>query len=369
MMSVRNIEDLNLDEVTEEMLLEECIALGEALGVDTSQGSIYRDACDGHIIRTAKFFEDLRQVGQIISLDTCTGDFLEEKLRERALEFNPPADTAASYYVTFVGNIPELGAVMMCDEHFFTLGRSEDGERYIITSEETGTEMNTLAPGLPVIPEEDVDDMISAVLGELAVPALDRESDDSARIRLHNRIAGSDENGNIAQVQSWCESVEGVGRARIIPLWNGPNTVKGIIISRDGGVPSKEVVDAVQEYVDPGANGMGEGKATIGQVFTAEAAQQVPISVSVSVIKSDSASLEAIQSEIGKVLKDYCKEIALGQNHAAELRYNRISAAIMDMEEIIDHADLLVNGGTKNITFEKNQIPAAGEVSVSGDIL
>lgn len=38
---VKNIADLNLDEITEEFLYEQCEDMGEELGVDTRQGSIY----------------------------------------------------------------------------------------------------------------------------------------------------------------------------------------------------------------------------------------------------------------------------------------------------------------------------------------
>ena len=46
-MAIRNIEDLAIDEITEETLLDQCIDMGDELGVDTNQGSIYRDASDG----------------------------------------------------------------------------------------------------------------------------------------------------------------------------------------------------------------------------------------------------------------------------------------------------------------------------------
>ena len=41
MANVRNIEDLSLDDITEEFLLDECIDMGDELEVDTRQGSIY----------------------------------------------------------------------------------------------------------------------------------------------------------------------------------------------------------------------------------------------------------------------------------------------------------------------------------------
>ncbi len=364
----RNIEDLNLDEITEELLLDEAIDIGDELEVDTRQGSIYRDAADGHVIRTAKFFNDLRQVSEIISLDSCTGEVLDERLRERGLQRNPPESTQAIYYVEYVGAKPEIGDVVTCEGYFFTVDVL-DGKDVII-SEEYGSEMNNLLPGSPVIPELDVDGLESATLKELAVPALDVESDDSARTRLINRISGPDENANISQVKTWCESVEGVGRARIIPLWDGPMSVKGVIISRDGGVPTSKVVEDVQKYIDPGSEGMGEGVAPIGQKFTAAAAEGVKINVSVTIIKRAEASGQTIKEELEKQLKEYYKTIALAEyTQEIQVRYTRISAIITEMEDVIDHENLLVNGSEDNVEFTVSQIPVFGEVVINGDIL
>ena len=110
---IRNFEDLNLEDIDEDFLRQQAEELGEELGVDTREGSIYMDAAAGHIIRTSKFFNDMRQIETIISLSTCTGDVLTEKMAERGLKRNPPAPTAAIYAVTFVGTQPEVGDRMI----------------------------------------------------------------------------------------------------------------------------------------------------------------------------------------------------------------------------------------------------------------
>lgn len=366
-MMVRNIEDLHLEEITEEFLTEECEDMGQKLDVDTRQGSLYRDAAAGHIIRISKFFDNLRSVNKIISLDTCTGEILDEYMRMRGLYRNPSKATPAKYHVHFTGIKPAVGSVMSSAGHFFTLQMEDDS--YILVSEELGTDMNDLLEGELVIPETDVDGLISATLGKIAVPALDIENDDSARRRLHNRISGPDENGNKSHIRTWCESVEGVGRARVIPLWKGDNTVAAVIISKDGEVPTEEIIENVQEYLDPGAAGMGEGVATIGQFFTALSSQPVIINVSVTVIKTSSISYSEIQEDFREKLTEYCRSIAMMEEFSADIkvRYNRIGAILSNMESVIDYEGLLVNGGLENISFNIYQIPVMGEVIVNGD--
>lgn len=358
-MEVRNLVDLKLEEITEEFLLTECLEMGQKLGVDIRQGSIYRDASDGHIIRTSKFFNDLRQINKILSIYTCTGEVLEERLKERGMARNPEKDTKAKYYVEFEGAEPSIGARMSCEGHYFTLEKLDD--RFVIVSEEAGTKMNQLVAGSPVIPDRDVDKLIRATLQELAIPAIDQESDESARKRLLDKIAGPAENGNKTQVKAWCESVEGVGRARVIPLWNGPNTVKGILIGTDGGVANKTIVEAVQNYIDPEASGMGEGVATIGAHFTATAAEAVVINISVSIFQKIGNLKELVIESI----KKYIHDLALSSSERVTVRYTRIGALISQIDQIVDYDDLKINGGTENIECTIEQIPVLGEVTIN----
>lgn len=367
-MAVLNIGDLKLEEITEDFLQEEMIDMGAELGVDVRQGSLYRDAGEGHAFRTAKFFNDLRQVVDIISIFSCTGDVLDEHLFERGLSRNPPEDTSATYYVEFVGAEPEIGTRMICEEYFFTVDRLDDG-MWVIVSEDTGTEMNNIAPGTAVVPERDIKGLKSAKVIGLAVPAVDRESDEEARRRLQNKLSGPDENGNISQMMTWCESVPGVGRARIIPLWNGPNTVKCVIIAADGLAPTEEIVEAVQEYLDPGEDGMGEGVATIGQICTVVAAEPVIINVSVMVFKNEESTYSEIREKFTEGLEDYFKSIALeSYSSSIKVRYTRIGAALTDIEDVIDYDNLALNGKTENISFSISQIPVLGEVTIYEDI-
>ena len=364
MSEFRNVEEIGLDEITEDFLRDECIDMGMDLGVDTRQGSIYRDAAEGHIIRTTKFFDDLRMVNEIISLATCTGDVLDDKLKERGLQRNPPEATPARYYCNFEGEQPEVGDMLTCEGHVFYVESVED--RVVIVSEETGTDMNSLPQGVPVVPEVDVDELISCTLEEIAVAAQDEEDDDTARQRLINKISGPDESANISQVKSWCEAQEGVGRARVIPLWNGPLTTKAVIITPDGTVPSEYVVDAVQEFLDPGCTGLGEGMCPIGLFATVAPAEALPINIEVTIQRDTTYTLAEIQELIEASVTAYLKGLALAEysENTNTVRYTRISSIISNTEGVIDYSRLYVNETIVNIVFTQLQIPTLGTVTV-----
>lgn len=372
MSDYRDISDLGMDEITAEFLREKCIEMGTELEVDTRQGSLYRDAAEGHITRIAEQYDFMRSIAQIIKINTCTGEVLDAKLHERGLYRNPPFPTPAHYYCNFIGAVPVEGDLLTCSGYTFTVESVvEDGDdlTVIIVSTETGTAMNYLIPGTAVIPEIDVDGLISCTLGALYDPAEDAESDDSARARLIRRVAGPDENGNISQIRTWCEAVEGVGKARIIPLWDGPMTVKAVLIGLDGKGAVPSIVAATQEYIDPGCAGMGEGKAAIGQFVTVVAAENLAINVSVSIVKQAEVSFQTVTAKIEEALNAYLKSLAQEEySSQIQVRYARVSATIMDLEEVIDLDNLLVNGGVENITFTIYEVPVLGEVTVNGDI-
>lgn len=342
MAKIRNIEDLDLEDITEESLLMQAIEMGDELGVDTNQGSIYRDACDGHITRVAKFFDDLSQVSEIISINTCTGDVLDERLYEHGMARTPADDTAAAYKVVFVGAEPEEGDVMACDDHDFTANKDSDGN-WLLTSVETGTALNGLVPGLPVVPEIDVDDMISATLGELVTPALDMEDDDSARTRLLERLSRQTGNGNKSDIENWCKSIDGVGAAIVTPCWNGAGTVKAVIISTDGGVPSDDVINAVQAYIDPGATGMGEGMAPIGCTFTAAPARASIFTVTATIVLASNAVITAVQSDFENRLKDYFKTCNLNGNGNVKFTKSKILSLLLTTDGVSECQDLVTN--------------------------
>lgn len=371
MSDYRNISDLKLEEITEEFLRDQCIEMGTDLNVDTRQGSFYRDSAEGHIRRTAYFFDALRHVAEIIGLTTCTGDVLNEYLIGKGLTRNPPAATPAHYYCNYTGAVPEVGDIVTCDRHEFTVESVTTVNNtltVIIVSTETGTEMNYLAQGTTVIPAIDVNGLISCTLGALYDPAEDAEDDESARERFLNSIAGPDGNGNASQIRSWCESVEGVGKARIVPLWNGPTTVKAVLIGEDGKGAATSIVNAAQAYIDPNASGMGEGVAAIGQFVTCVAATSLTIDVSLSVVKQNDVSLSTVKSKIEAAITAYLKSLAMEDyTSGIKVRYQRISALIMDLDEVVDIDDLLVNSDTENISFTVYQVPVLGEVTVSED--
>lgn len=350
------------DEMTEEYFLRQAEQMGTELGVDVSQGSIYMDAAKGHIIRASKFFEDLRITFDMLAIDTAPKEILIERGKERGLPIHEA--TPSKWGATFEGATPSIGDRFFVDEFFFTWKNEEN--IYFLEAETTGTATNNLTPGSALVPVINIDGLTAATLGELITAGTDEEDTESYRTRLKEKISGPAENGNKQHYKTWCEEVTGVGRARIIPLWNGPNTVKGIIISTEGAVPLQTVVDAVQEYVDPGAAGLGEGVANLGAHFTAEGAAGLAIDVSFTATLREGYTLASATTEAETAFRAYLKKLALEsvENETIVVRLSAVGAIISGLSSILDYYDLKLNGAASNIEPGTNEVAILGEVVI-----
>ena len=78
----------------------------------------------------------------------------------------------------------------------------------------------------------------------------DKESDVELRKRFTEYVSHPITSGNKWQYISWAKSVDGVGDAKCLPLWNGAGTVKVIIVDSEKQLAGSELINKVQSYID-----------------------------------------------------------------------------------------------------------------------
>lgn len=383
------------EEFTEEYFLKKAKDLGDEIGIDTRTGSVYMDMAAGHCLRAAFFFANLTELFNMFALDTCYADVLDDKANEWGLERHPA--TPAQFKFTLKG-VPEEGydpddpdapddpprvqVKVSVGTRFFAEGSGyyffvveDDDENQYLEAETDGSACNVLSAGTEIVPVDDIDDLEEAVLGEIYTPGADEETDDDLRTRLREKIAGPAENGNRQHYKTWCESIDGVGRARIDPLFAGENTVRGILFSPDGGPVGEAVVAAVQEYIDPivdgyvvedrdgnsckCGDGLGDGVANIGAHFFAMSAKILEILVSFTVVLKDGFTLEECKAAATEAVTNYLQDLSLetGEGEEITIRISAIGAMISDLEMVLDYYDLTLNGGTTNVVVTTSEAP------------
>ena len=347
---------------TYDELLKEALSAAPA-EIDKREGSVFYTAVAGALLKVAQYYADCAHMYDLVFLTTAVGEYLDRKGVELGLGRN--GATRAVYAFTYEGTLPIAGSRFFADNKYFAVITDDGALR--LRAETYGTQGNTIVAGTPAVPVNTIQGLASAAFGELIDPGVDVESDEDYRQRIRAKIAGPAENGNRQHYKTWCESVAGVGRARIIPLWNGENTVKGVIVSTEGTPAADAVVERVQEYVDPGGTGLGNGVANIGAYFTAVAAGASTIDVSFEAALANGAAVDQAKAEATEALTEYLRETALytQEDETMTVRVSTIGAMILALPSVLDYADLQVNGGTANIEIGIEDVPVLGEVTVS----
>lgn len=180
---------------------------------------------------------------------------------------------------------------------------------------------------------------------------VDRESDDSLRKRYFERVQRPITSGNPNHFRKWALEVVGVRDVRVYPVWNGPLTVKVVILA-DDGVPSQTLIDATKVHI--------ETERPIGADVTVIGAIDFGIDVAATLYLTSGADLGAVQEAITAEINEYFRELAFSD---PVVRISAIQRILLDNASIRDYAGLMLNGGTGNIEIVGDAIPVLRTVN------
>lgn len=250
-----------------------------------------------------------------------------------------------------------IGSRWNCDLYNYTileyLGQEDGYYAYSMQCETAGISPNTFTGSLSPITEAPLG-ISYAELIECLIEGEDETPDDEVRETYFEYVKNTVSDGNVAQYERWCNEFDGIGHAKIFPLWNGANTVKVSILSASNGVATEKLVDKFQEHLDPNSEGMGNGVAPIGAIVTVTTASEKTIDVSATVtLKSgytDTAHLDG-------VLEQYFKEISYDK---LNVPYMSVGSALLNANGVDGITNLTLNGGTADIALGEEEIPVLG---------
>ncbi len=361
------------EDYTYERLLEDVLH-NAPKGIDTRQGSIFYDAISGILLKVAKLYTDIDSIVEMTTVATATGEALDTRASEYAIK--RLSATKAKYYALFEGTTPNIGERFYYDGAYFSFQLDEKGVFYF-EAEKAGKSGNDIYADTPAVPVNNIEGLISATFGEIYERGSDTEDDESLRNRVIEKISGPAENGNKQHYKTWCESIDGVGRARIFPLWNGENTVKAVLIDTTGKPCGAAKVAEVQDYVDPASkgltatingkdyvvgDGLGNGKANIGAHFTAVAANALEITVSFTAELTNEAVKDTVKQEAQKAMEEYIKNMVLKESENMVVRVSAVGAILSKVKNLVDYTNLQLNGAIKNIIPKEDDVPVLKEV-------
>lgn len=189
---------------------------------------------------------------------------------------------------------------------------------------------------------------------------VDEEDDETLRQRTKEENQREEGDGNISDYQAWAKQVPGVGNVLVEPLWQGEGTVRVVILDLDGRPAPQPTIDAVQEHLDPGSQGIGEGMAPAGAKVTVHTATTISISAAIpDLIASPGYTLEQAKTNAEAALDDYLFKV----NPGGVIKVREAAAEVIQAPGVDNMGDLLLEGSRDNISLEVNELAQLGSVT------
>ena len=248
---------------------------------------------------------------------------------------------------------------------------------YQMTAETAGTIGNEYTG--PILPISTIPGLTSASLTDILVPGDDTETDEAFRERIIEALNERPFGGNIASYRQYVLGLDGVGAVQIYPTWNGGGTVKLSVLGADWLPASAELVENVQNAVDPPPNqGLGLGMAPIGAQVTVAAPTELTVNVSAALTLQSGYQIGQVQQPIEDAIEAYLLTIRKEWDtntsttsvvYGADVYLARITAAIVGVTGVVNATNVQLNGGTADLTLTENgttqQVPVMGTVTLT----
>ncbi|WP_251612876.1 baseplate J/gp47 family protein [Senimuribacter intestinalis] len=304
---------------------------------------------------------EINRARELFDVDNLTGEMLERFIRQRKGLIRKAATHASGEL-----QVQGFGTVTTGD-----LFETENGVQFAatetVTIDGSGTVRIEAVEGgnVGIVGANTITQMPVTLEGitlcnnrEATEGGYDAETDDSLRNRYYTKLRTPDSGANKYAYRNWALEVSGVGDAKVFPLGHGDNTVDVVVIDAEKKPASDTLVKAVQDYIDPGSEGKGEGVAMIGAHCYVSSAAGLWVDVTGKITMT--ATQAELERAIKKSIERYLASIAYSGRNVS---YAQISNAIIETEGVIDIEGLMINEGTANIAVPERSVAVLGVVT------
>ena len=321
--------------------------------VDTSEGSFLFDAIAPCVAELYEAYLYIDELEKRVYADTSYDEYLERRCAERGIYRKQATHSIRKGY--FDNAVP-IGSRWGKEEVTYIITELMQDGAYLLKCEQSGVIGNRYDGNLINI--DAVENINSAILGEVVISGANAEQDDALRSRYFNSFEKEAFGGNIADYKEKVGSIEGVGQVKVYPAWNGGGTVKLRLLDSENNIPSSKLIDKVQTKVDPVQNsGEGLGIAPIGHSVTVESANEVSVQLTTHLTFKGS-SWENVSSRVNQVIEDYFNELRANWSESdLVVRISQIESRILEIEGIIDIEDTMLNDSTRNLYLSGEDVP------------
>lgn len=339
------------EEILAEMLIESKLPSSKV------EGTFENDVLASNAVEFNKVEVEMEEMHRSAFGMTAWNEYLDMKAEGHGVVRRQAVKAIGTVTVTGNGTVAEgsyfqtaLGTRFVALETVAVNGTADINVEAVVA----GANGNVAAGTITVIPMS-IAGINSVINAEATHDGYDREDDETYRERYLKHVRLPAVSGNPAQYVEWAMEVEGVGAARCIRAWNGPNTVKVVIANANFESASDYLVQQVYDHIQ-------EIRA-IGAMLTVVSAKQKAIDISAEIIGSLN------ETDFRQGLLDYFQRLTQrimtsGENRKSYyVSYAQISSIILVEGEADDHNNFTINGSKENITLADEELPTIGTVT------
>ena len=352
--------------------------------IDKREGSIIYDAVAPAAMVSAQQSLSLATIIRETYIKTAQGEFLDYRAVEHGTNRYAATNTEVKAKFNDDDGNPvnvEVGdrfASIAESPIFYTVIKSNGDGTAEMQAEEAGTSANSyLGQVLPVTPN---DNLAWAEITEITIPARDEENDEHLRARLLNTNSWVAYGGNVADYLNMTSKINDVGATQVYPTWDGPGTVKLVILNNNLMPASSTLVKKVKEEIDPEeSTTQGYGLAPIDHRVTVVAPETFEVNIAVNVTVADSANIDTIKANIKTSLEEFFKSLrrdwsvidsVTGRGYKLIVYRSKILSRVMTLEGVANATMPQLNGEDEDLQLvfsnTTSQLPVLGEVTVNG---
>lgn len=328
--------------------------------VDKREGSVIWDALAPAAVELQLMYIEFDIILKETFGDTASREYLIRRAKERGI--TPYPATYALLKGEFNIDVP-IGSRFSLNELNYSVVEQIGTGVFKMECETLGVQGNKYFGDL--IPIDYIDGLQTAKLTELLIPGEDEEDTEPLRTRYFESFDTKPFGGNQKDYIQKTNSIAGVGSTKVTPIWDGGGTVKLTILNSEFDKASSELVNTVQQVIDPTKDGHGIGVAPIGHIVTVDTTEEIAVNITSNIIFDEGYSFTGQKQNIVDAVSAYLLELRKEWANQTNLvvRIAQIETRILAIKGIIDISGTKINGAASNLTLTKYQIPVMGGVS------
>ncbi len=338
----------------EQILTEMLNSVSDEL--DKREGSIIYTALAPCAAIIAGMYVDVEIERMLAFASSSGGEYLDMIVDEVGLARFPATKTKRK--ATFINSSNEAFNIDINSRFsietvsFKAIEKTADGE-FVMECEAAG-ESGNLNGGRLLPLDNTIGLSIATLSNDFISYGAEEESDADLYTRYKLKVQKPITSGNANQYQQWALSVNGVGSAKIFPLWNGAGTVKVVITDSDKKPATATLITSVTNYI--------ESVRPIGAAVSVVSAVAKNITISAVVTLASGYILNDVKTAFTDALNEYFKTVALTSDY---ISYPKIGALLFSTPGVSDYSSLTVNSGTSNIVLTSEETPVLTSCEVT----